>query len=65
VLFVFISAWFTPQGPRRALALFLVAYCVVASFTETGLSEASPYLLELTLAATLVYSRPPEQEGVR
>ncbi|MEU4198309.1 hypothetical protein AB0E69_40880 [Kribbella sp. NPDC026611] len=57
VLFVFVCAWFTPQGPRRALALFLVAYCVVASFTETGLSEASPYLLELTLAATLVYPR--------
>jgi hypothetical protein len=62
VLFVFVGAWFTPQGPRRALALFLVAYCVVASFTESGLSEASPYLLELTLAASLVYSRPP-QEG--
>ncbi|HEY3563132.1 MAG TPA: O-antigen ligase family protein [Kribbella sp.] len=57
VLFVFIAAWFTPQGPRRALALFIVAYCVVASFTESGLSEASPYLLELTLAATLVYPR--------
>ena len=55
VLFVLTAAWFRPQGPRRALALFLVAYCVVASFTESGLSEASPYLLELTLAASLVY----------
>ncbi|GAA3088903.1 hypothetical protein JOF29_007990 [Kribbella aluminosa] len=62
VLFVFIGAWFTPQGPRRAAALFIVAYCVVASFTESGLSEASPYLLELTLAASLVYPR-PAQEG--
>ncbi|GAA0606036.1 O-antigen ligase domain-containing protein [Kribbella sandramycini] len=62
VLFVLVGAWFTPQGPRRALALFLVAYCVVASFTETGLSEASPYLLELTLAASLVYPR-PSREG--
>jgi hypothetical protein len=56
VLFVLIAAWFRPQGPQRALALFLVAYCVVASFTESGLSEASPYLLELTLAASLVYN---------
>ena len=56
VLFVLTAAWFRPQGPQRALALFLVAYCVVASFTESGLSEASPYLLELTLAASLVYS---------
>jgi hypothetical protein len=64
VLFVLIAAFFQPQGPRRALALFLVAYAVVASFTESGLSEASPYLLELTLAASLVYSRVP-REGVR
>lgn len=55
VLFVLTATWFVPQGPHRALALFLVAYCVVASFTESGLSDASPYLLELTLAASLVY----------
>lgn len=55
VLFVLTAAWFVPQGPHRALALFLVAYCVVASFTESGLSEATPYLLELTLGASLVY----------
>jgi hypothetical protein len=64
VLFVLIAAWFRPQGPQRALALFLVAYCVVASFTESGLSEASPYLLELTLAASLVYST-STREGPR
>ena len=64
VLFVLTAAWFRPQGPHRALALFLVAYCVIASFTESGLSEASPYLLELTLAASLVYST-PTREGIR
>jgi hypothetical protein len=64
VLFILIAAWFQPQGPRRALALFLVAYCLVASFTESGLSDASPYLLELTLAASLVYSG-ASREGVR
>jgi hypothetical protein len=65
VLFVLVGAlFFQPQGPRRALALFLVAYCIVASFTESGLSEASPYLLELTLAASLVYS-PTPREGQR
>jgi hypothetical protein len=63
-LFVLTAAWFRPQGPRRALALFLVAYCVVASFTESGLSEASPYLLELTLAASLVYNV-TTREGAR
>ena len=64
VLFVLTAAWFRPQGPQRALALFLVAYCVVASFTESGLSEASPYLLELTLAASLVY-QVNTREGAR
>ncbi|TCC23694.1 O-antigen ligase family protein [Kribbella speibonae] len=64
LVFVLTAAWFRPQGPHRALALFLVAYCVVASFTESGLSEASPYLLELTLAASLVYST-STREGPR
>jgi hypothetical protein len=42
------------RGVRRALALFLVAYCLVASITETGLGDASPYLLELVIAASLL-----------
>jgi hypothetical protein len=54
VLFLLVSAAFRPRGPERALALFLIAYCLVASFTETGLSDASPYLLELSLAASLL-----------
>lgn len=41
-------------GPERALALFLVAYSLVASFTETGHSDASSYFLELGLAAALL-----------
>jgi hypothetical protein len=43
-----------PRGPRRAVALFLVVYCLVASITETGLGDASPYLLELASAAALL-----------
>lgn len=53
-LFVLITAYFQPPGVRRALPLFLVTYCLVASFTETGLSQPSSYLLELTLAASLL-----------
>lgn len=56
LLFLLIAAAFKPYGPRRALALFLVAYCFVASFTETTISDASPYLLELALAAGLLMS---------
>jgi hypothetical protein len=39
---------------QRALALFLITYCLVASFTEVGFTDVSTYLLELTLAASLL-----------
>jgi hypothetical protein len=42
------------RGIRRAVALFLVAYCLVASISETGLGDASPYLLNLVVAASLL-----------
>jgi hypothetical protein len=54
LLFVMVSAFFMPRGKSKALALFLGAYVLVASFTETGFSDASTYLLELTLAASLI-----------
>lgn len=43
-----------PRGPRRAIALFLITYCVLSSITETGLGDASAYLLDLVVAASLV-----------
>jgi hypothetical protein len=61
LLVLFLGAVTRPAGPRRAIALFLVVYCVVASFTETGLGDASPYLLELAVAASLLAS--PPQSG--
>jgi O-Antigen ligase len=57
LLFILISAYFQPRGERRALALFLVTYLLVTSYTETGLSDASMYLLELSLAAFLLVPR--------
>ena len=54
LLFVIVSAFFMPRGKAKAVALFLGAYVFVASFTETGFSDASTYLLELTLAASLI-----------
>jgi O-antigen ligase len=54
LLVIFLAAWTRPAGPRRAIAIFIVVYCVVASFTETGLGDASPYLLDLAVAASLV-----------
>jgi hypothetical protein len=54
LLFLLVNAYFQPRSERRALALFLVAYLMVTSYTETGLSNASMYLLELALAASLL-----------
>jgi hypothetical protein len=54
LLFVLVSAFFLPRGKNRALALFLVIYVLIASLTETGFSDASTYLLELTLAAVMI-----------
>jgi hypothetical protein len=54
LLFLLVSAYFQPVGPQRAIALFLVTFCLLSSFTETGLSDPSLYLLELALAASLL-----------
>ena len=54
LLFLLVAAYFAPRGLNRALALFLITYCLVASFTEVGFTDASAYLLELTLAASLI-----------
>ena len=54
LLFLLVTAYFQPRGVQRALALFLVTYCLVASFTEVGFTDASTYLLDLTLAASLL-----------
>ncbi|HKX69260.1 MAG TPA: hypothetical protein VJN29_18750 [Intrasporangium sp.] len=48
------------RGPRRAVALFLVVYGVISSITETGIGDASPYILDLVVAASLLSSRPTE-----
>ena len=54
LVFLLVTAYFQPRGVQRALALFLVTYCLVASFTEVGFTDVSPYLLDLTVAASLL-----------
>ena len=51
---LFTAAFFQPPGVRRALALFLLTYCTLASYTEVGFTDASTYLLHLTVAASLI-----------
>ncbi len=43
-----------PPSVPRACAIFLISYCAIASYTEAGLGDASPYLLHLALAASLL-----------
>jgi hypothetical protein len=65
LLFVLVSAFFMPRGKSKALALFLAVYVLIASLTETGFSDASTYLLELTLAASLVMPSAFAQDDMR
>ncbi len=54
LLFLLVAAFFQPLGTKRALALFLITYALVASFTQDGFADATTYLLEITLAASLL-----------
>jgi O-Antigen ligase len=54
LLFLLVTAYFQPRSLQRALALFLITYSLVASFTQDGFTDASTYLLELALAASLL-----------
>lgn len=54
VVCLFAAAFFQPRDVRRALALFLLTYCALASYTEVGFTDVSTYLLDLTVAASLL-----------
>jgi hypothetical protein len=48
------TAALRPPSPQRACAVFLILYCTVASYTEVGLGDASPYVLHLAVAVSLL-----------
>ncbi|MEU6179759.1 O-antigen ligase domain-containing protein [Streptomyces coeruleorubidus] len=48
-----------PPSLQRACAIFLISYCAIASYTEAGLGDASPYLLHLAVAASLLAAPAP------
>lgn len=49
-----VTAPLRQPSPGRACAFFLITYCLIASYTEVGLGDASPYLLHLAVAASLL-----------
>jgi hypothetical protein len=54
ILFLIIAACVQVRNVNRALALFLAIYILVASFTEDGITNPSPYLLDAAIAASLI-----------
>jgi O-antigen ligase len=58
LVFLLVAAYFQQNRTQRALAIFLATYCLVASFTEVGFTDVSMYLLDLTLAASLIVPSP-------
>lgn len=58
VVFLLVAAFFQPASTKRALALYLVTYSLVASFTQVGFANPTTYLLDLTLAASLMVPPP-------
>ncbi|MEV6905601.1 O-antigen ligase domain-containing protein [Amycolatopsis sp. NPDC051071] len=60
MLVLIVVAALRPPSLARACAIFLITYCLSASYTEAGLGDASPYLLHLALAASLLVRTPSE-----
>lgn len=54
-----VVALLRPPSLSRACAIFLISYCALASYTEAGLGDASPYLLHLAVAASLLATPAP------
>ena len=54
LVWLLVAAFFQPPGVRRALVLFIVTYCLLASYTEDAFTDVSTYLLHLTVAASLL-----------
>ncbi|MDQ4142430.1 MAG: O-antigen ligase family protein [Actinomycetota bacterium] len=54
LLSVLLTALLHPSVPERAIALFLVVFALVSSYTEIGLGDVSPFLLHIAVAASLL-----------
>ena len=54
LLALLIAAINARAGPKRAVALAMLVYCCIASYTEVGLGDASSYMLDLTVVASLL-----------
>jgi hypothetical protein len=63
LVFLLVAAFLQPISIKRAIALFLIVYSLVASFTQDGFADATTYLLEISLAASLLVSPAAEDQS--
>jgi len=63
LVYLLVAAFFQPPGVRRALALFIITYCLLASYTEDAFTNVSTYLLALVVAASLLVRSPEAASG--
>jgi hypothetical protein len=54
LLFLLVAVFFQARSVYKALALFFIVYAIAASFTEDGITNASAYMLDVTVAASLL-----------
>jgi O-antigen ligase len=60
IMLVMLFAVFArPPSAARTCAVFLLVYCLVASYTQVGLGDVTGYLLHFVVAATLLTARSP------
>jgi hypothetical protein len=64
LIFLMMTGFFETRNLNRSLALFLITYCLIASFTEVGFTGATPYSLDLTVAASLLVPSMGEVTGI-
>ncbi|MEU8636692.1 O-antigen ligase domain-containing protein [Amycolatopsis sp. NPDC048633] len=62
LLTLVVVAVLRPPSLARACAIFLITYSISASYTEAGLGDASPYLLHLAVAASLLVRGVPQTD---
>jgi hypothetical protein len=56
LIFLVVAAFFQARGISRAIVLFLAVYCIAASFTEDGITNPSPYMMDVAVAASVLMS---------
>jgi len=63
LVFLLLRSSFNGPTAARALAVFLLVYAAIDSYTEVGLADASPYLLDLMACASLLATSPFAARG--